>query len=69
MKVQFLYHEKNQDLFAFFPEDNMSYSHIGQHSECSKEYAGESRETSFEEHRELLTELVVNVGYTDLEII
>ena len=44
-KVKFLYHRKNKDLFAFFPEENEGgnyfrcYSQVGQHSKCSQDYA------------------------------
>lgn len=76
IKVQFLYNEENEDLFAFFPfeianrvtRNKLSYSHVGQHSECSQEYANESREATREEYFPLYKELIDNVGY-DLEII
>ncbi|MFN5417955.1 MAG: hypothetical protein ACK5B9_12930 [Flavobacteriia bacterium] len=75
-KVQFLYNETENDLFAFFPEEianratrnKLSYSHIGQHSECSQEYANESREATKEEYLELYKELTNIVGY-DLQIV
>ncbi len=75
-KVQFLYNETENDLFAFFPEEianratrnKLSYSHIGQHSECSQEYANESREATKEEYLELYKELTNVVGY-DLQIV
>jgi len=75
-KVQFLYNETENDLFAFFPEEianratrnKLSYSHIGQHSECSQEYANESREATKEEYLDLYKELTNIVGY-DLQIV
>ena len=74
-KVIFKYHEKNSDLFAFFPDEvadskgnKMSYQHIGQHSACSDDYNKESRLATKEEYKDLLNELI-NVGYDDLEII
>ena len=67
-KVIFLYHEPNQDLFAFFPElhesgDNkLSYTHIGQHSECSWDYVDECRLASETERTDLFKELE-SIGY------
>lgn len=68
MKVKFLYNEKNNDLFAYFPEEKdtattfMTYSHIGQHSGASPEYASESREATFYEYSDLKKELE-SIGY------
>jgi hypothetical protein len=70
------------DLFAYFPDEffkgvlkiptaermRMSYSHIGQHSECNPEYAAESRKATPEEYADLKKELEEQVGY-NLEII
>lgn len=65
--VVFYYHEKNEDLFAFFPDtidDSIngsdmgnSYSHIGQHSECHIKYVEESRKATEKEYKELKKEL------------
>jgi hypothetical protein len=76
-KVQFLFNEKTEDLFAFFPEllarktynvkrgeeiFCQAYSHIGQHSECHIDYARESRKAAEEEYKELKQELE-SLGY------
>ena len=67
-KVIFLFNESNEDLFAFFLDQkegettNLSYSHIGQHSACSIEYAIESRPATKDEYSPLLKELNV-IGY------
>jgi len=72
MKVQFKYHEKNKDLYAFFPNEvfdiqgnKMAYSHIGQHSSCSVSYALESRMATISEYASLLNELK-EIGYNNL---
>jgi len=72
-KTKFLVHEKG-DVYAYFPDDfadhfnnRQSYSHIGQHSACSPDYAAESRPATIQEYSDLKTELE-SVGY-DLEII
>jgi hypothetical protein len=77
-KVKFLVNEREGepvDLFAYFPNEqwtNISpftktcYSHIGQHSACSPEYANESREATPEEYADLKAELE-SIGY-DLQI-
>lgn len=58
-------------LFAFFPEENynsyssetkVSYSHVGQHSACSVDYAKVCRVASEEESKELKAELE-SLGY------
>jgi hypothetical protein len=68
--VEFYYHEVNEDLFAYFPDEiadvshnKMSYSHIGQHSSCSLDYVKECRKASQEEYQELFNELENSVGY------
>jgi len=72
-EVQFLMNEKNEDLFAFFQKESfkgthekdvlrMSYSHIGQHSDCHIDYAKESRKATEEEYKELKQELE-SLGY------
>jgi len=77
-KVCFLINESDkeagEDLFAFFPflkespETFLSYSHLGQHSQCCLDYALESREASMNEAEDLYKELV-SIGYNDLELI
>jgi hypothetical protein len=75
-KVQFLFNEENEDLFAYFPEEianratrnRLSYSKIGQHTECSQEYANESIQATKEQYLGLYKELTEIVGY-DLEIV
>lgn len=70
-KVQFLVNETGEqaDIFAYFPDlvaDNKGnktcYSHIGQHSACSEEYANESRKATKEESQPLSDELI-SIGY------
>jgi hypothetical protein len=71
--------EGNTDLFAYFPHvdfnqhlygsaQKQSYSHEGQHSACSPDYAQESELASYEEYKPLLDELIAQ-GYNDLEIV
>ena len=50
------------DLFAYFPESKMAYSHVGQHSDCCLEYVRESRKAKPEEYKELKRELQM-IGY------
>jgi hypothetical protein len=65
----FYYNETYDDLFAYFPNIepiknlNMGYSHIGQHSVCSKKYVNNSRMATKEEYSSLKKELE-NIGYT-----
>jgi hypothetical protein len=76
-KVQFLVNEKDPkdpDLFAYFPDENydksgnkMAYSHIGQHSAASPQYAAESRPATPEEYAGLKAELE-GLGYV-LEVV
>ena len=75
-KVQFLVNEKdpgNPDLFAYFPEEDdhgnykMAYSHVGQHTSASPEYAKESRPATPEEYADLKAELE-SIGY-NLEVL
>lgn len=75
-KVKFLINEKNNELYAFFPEESytsfpsdlkLSYAHIGQHSACSIAYAKESRDATKLEYNELKEELE-SIDY-DLEIL
>jgi hypothetical protein len=72
VKVKFLYHEGNNDLFAYFPELNWNntskrcYS-SEQHAGCSPFYAMESREASQDESRSLKIELI-HIGY-ELDIL
>lgn len=69
--VKFRYNEKNQDLFAYFPQLHPNenrpnlvtcYSHIGQHSQMNLLYAKESRPATYAEYRDLLMELE-SIGY------
>jgi hypothetical protein len=77
-KVMFLVNEKDPndpDLFAYFPEENhdregkfkTAYSHIGQHSSASPDYAAESRPATPEEYADLKAELE-SIGY-NLEVL
>lgn len=76
-KVMFLVNERDPedpDLFAYFPEENhdregkfkTAYSHIGQHSSASPDYAAESRPATPEEYADLKAELE-GIGY-NLEV-
>lgn len=75
--VKFLVNETDKDfdkdVFAFFPKEKykgtheryiirMSYSHIGQHSDCHIDYANESRPATKEEREDLIKELE-SIGY------
>ena len=75
--VKFLYNKDNNDLFAFFPQLNYNkdlyglgmktcYTHVGQHSSCSIEYAKASIKATPEQYKDLLNELV-SIGY-DLKV-
>jgi len=72
-KVIFLINEKNNDLFAYFPEEihngefATGYSQLGQHSAVHPDYAKESRPATPEEYQNLKTELE-EIGY-NLEIL
>jgi len=62
------------DLFAYFPDDHHEgsalrtcYSHTGQHSPCSPEYANDSRQANPDEYADLRAE-IESLGYK-LEII
>jgi hypothetical protein len=73
VKVKFLYHEGNNDLYAYFPELNWNntskrcYSGNEQHAGCSPFYAMESREANQDEARCLKIELI-HIGY-ELDIL
>jgi hypothetical protein len=72
-RVVFLYHEANEDVFALFPDEinsirggsqfYMSYSHIGQHGDCSMRYVRECRMAQPNEYADLQYELKHAVGY------
>jgi len=81
--VRFLIEKPEGDLpcnvFAYFPKDKwsnlphfkdmrVSYSHIGQHSACHKDYANECKEATKEEYAPLLEELK-GQGYENLQIL
>jgi len=73
-KVTFLYEADTKDVFAFFPTTICmrsgfydSYSHIGQHSQCSIEYVSQCKEAHLGDSDDLYNELV-NIGY-ELEIV
>jgi hypothetical protein len=67
-KVKFLYHEKNNDLFAYFPYEEwcngtMScYTPMEGHSACHPLYTLECREATYIEARDLKIELL-QMGY------
>ena len=67
--------EKDGEVFAYFPDltadsrgNKTSYSHIGQHSVCSKEYLIGRELATPEEYAPLVRELR-GQGYPDLEIV
>lgn len=75
-KVIFKFNKRENDLFAFFPDEvadykgnKTSYSHIGQHSACCDAYNEESRLATKEEYKDLLNELIYSIGYDDLEVL
>ena len=70
-KIVFLFNERTDESFAYFPEENYNnlskttkvcYSHVGQHSACCIAYAKESRLATKEEYKELKDELE-SIGY------
>lgn len=76
-KVQFFYHQDNDDIFAYFPEIlegkkyNVrtgeeifcsSYAHVGQHSACSNLYVKECKKATPEQYKDLKEELT-SIGY------
>lgn len=75
MRVVFLKHVDNPEVFAFFPDsswglagNNASYQHTGQHGPCSIEYANESVQATRDESQALQDELI-DIGYDLLEVI
>lgn len=81
--VKFLIHpnDETQTVFALFPqiefgnahrinskETVLSYEHVGQHSECSLEYANECYEANADQYEKLYIELTNYVGY-DLKVL
>ena len=76
IRVKFLVHPDDPEVFAYFPDENhdasgkykIGYSHIGQHSAVDPQYAAESRPATPEEYEDLKDELEQHVGYT-LDII
>lgn len=73
VQVKFLYHEGNEDLYAYFPQltwcnnSKRCYSSTGQHAGCHPFYAMESREATQDEARSLKIELI-HIGY-ELDIL
>jgi hypothetical protein len=70
-EVLFLFNKRNNDLFAFFNQEKrkvlntdlyMSYSHVGQHSECCYDYAIESKHATKAQYNDLAQELQ-SIGY------
>lgn len=56
-----------RDIVAFFPENMMCYSHIGQHSEYSVEYCHDCKPATPEQYADLKAELE-SIGY-NLEVV
>ena len=75
MKVKFMYHKEERDLYAYFPESiragifGTMYECYGQgqHSLCDKRYIEESGEVDAEKYTPLLKEL--RGIYTDIQVI
>ena len=75
MKVKFMYHQVEKDLYAYFPESirtgifGTMFECYGQgiHSVCDKGYIEESREVDAEKYKPLLNEL--RGIYNDIQII
>lgn len=69
-KVEFLYEmDGSGEVFAYFPNTKFNdndlrdcYSHIGQHSSCSIDYAENCKEAKYEDYSDLKSELE-NIGY------
>lgn len=75
MNVLFLLEKDSKtEVFAYFPDQishaeyRVSYSHIGQHSDCSPEYASECIQAPFRRYKGLLIELE-EIGYDNLNIL
>lgn len=75
-RVKFLIHpeDETRTVFALFTDLKegtntvLSYEHVGQHSQCSLEYADECYEAAPDKYEALHKELTNLVGY-DLEVI
>jgi hypothetical protein len=63
----FIEKDSDNEVFAFFPDEKMSYAHIGQHSACSIEYVNECKPATREQYEPLAQELR-SIGY-ELNII
>lgn len=61
-KVKFLIDKGTSDVFAYFPANGWAYSHIGQHSTCTAEYARECFPADPVQYADLLIELQT-IGY------
>lgn len=74
MRVQFRKFNKNNEVIAILPDLKanrnyyMSYLHIGQHGECSKDLHRSTTIAAESEYKELLKELIF-IGYTDLKVV
>lgn len=69
MLVHFKKHEG--DVIAFFIDVEhglMSYQHIGQHAEASRQFYRECEECDFEEYESLLKELY-QIGYDNITVV
>ena len=75
-KVQYLIHpeDETRTVFALFTDLKegtntvLSYEHVGQHSQCSLEYASECYEATPDQYKDLQRELELSVGY-DLKVL
>lgn len=74
MKVLFRVDRKSREVVAVFPTernrgDIMCYAHVGQHSDCCREWVTQdTRNATPNEYAPLLAELRT-IGYDDLQII
>lgn len=74
-EVIFYWEKDKSNVFAYFPRitegpngERLCYAHVGQHGQCSAEYAAQCLEAKPSEYKELLFELGI-VGYENLIIL
>lgn len=74
-KVTFYYDHNDGQILAYFPGlvadqkgNKTCYAHIGQHSACSPAYVRTLKLATTEQYKDLLSELVLAIGYDDLQI-
>ncbi len=66
IKVKFVYTKEFNEVTAVFIDENTDfpdcYSHVGQHSICSKEWVKEQKKATEKQYSQLFQELK-NIGY------